>query len=131
MVETKTLTVGGEEYRMKCSILTTEAFERLTGKKYGQVLSRYQKLQRALNTMSEEDFEDYLLENILDIQMDALQLAYCMIREADPEFSQSMDGFMGSVENLSSEELKGVLHMASSVFPRSLRKRTEGSKAQG
>ena len=122
MVETKTLTVGGEEYRMKCSILTTEAFERLTGKKYGQVLSRYQKLQRALNTMSEEDFEDYLLENILDIQMDALQLAYCMIREADPEFSQSMDGFMGSVENLSSEELKGVLHMASSVFPRSLRK---------
>lgn len=122
MVETKVLTVGGEKYRMRCSLLTTEAFERMTGKKFGQVLSRYQKLQRALNSMSAEEFEDYLVENILDIQMDALQLAYCMIKEADPEIVMSEEAFMGSVSNLSSEELKGVLQMAFSVFPGSLHK---------
>ena len=122
MVETKVLTVGGEKYRMRCSLLTTEAFERMTGKKFGQVLSRYQKLQRALNSMSAEEFEDYLVENITDIQMDALQLAYCMIKEADPEIVMSEEAFMGSVSNLSSEELKGVLQMAFSVFPGSLRK---------
>ena len=122
MVETKVLSVGGEKYRMRCSLLTTEAFERMTGKKFGQVLSRYQKLQRALNSMSAEEFEDYLVENILDIQMDALQLAYCMIKEADPEIVMSEEAFMGSVSNLSSEELKGVLQMAFSVFPGSLHK---------
>lgn len=122
MVETKVLTVGGEKYRMRCSLLTTEAFERMTGKKFGQVLSRYQKLQRALNSMSAEEFEDYLVENIMDIQMDALQLAYCMIKEADPEIVMSEEAFMGSVSNLSSEELKGVLQMAFSVFPGSLHK---------
>ena len=120
MVETKILTVGGEEYKMKCSILTTEAFERLTGKKFGHVLSRYQKLSKALNTLSAEDFEEYLVENILDMQIDALQLAYCMIREADPDFATGMEDFMGSVGNLSSKELKGVLQLASSVFPRAL-----------
>lgn len=107
---------------MRCSLLTTEAFERMTGKKFGQVLSRYQKLQRALNSMSAEEFEDYLVENIMDIQMDALQLAYCMIKEADPEIVMSEEAFMGSVSNLSSEELKGVLQMAFSVFPGSLHK---------
>lgn len=122
MVETKVLSVGGEKYRMRCSLLTTEAFERMTGKKFGQVLSRYQKLQRALNSMSAEEFEDYLVENIMDIQMDALQLAYCMIKEADPEIVMSEEAFMGSVSNLSSEELKGVLQMAFSVFPGSLHK---------
>lgn len=131
MVEVKTLTVGGVEYRMKCSILTTESFERLTGKKYGHILSKYGKLQRKLNDMSTEEFEDYLVENILDIQIDALQLAYCMIREADPDFGMSMDAFLGSVDNLSSDELKGVLHMAASVFPRALHKRAEGSQTEG
>lgn len=120
MVETKTLTVGGKEYRMKCSILTTEAFERMTGKKFGHVLSRYQKLSKAMNTLTTEEFEDYLVENILDIQIEALQIAYCMIREAEPDFSESMEDFMGSIDSLSSKELKGVLQLASSVFPRTL-----------
>ena len=127
MVETRDFILGGKEYKLKCSILTTESFERLTGKKFGSVISRYQKMSKVLTEKSEEEANEYLVENIFDIEMDALQLTYCMVLEAkkdghNKDFNMSMEEFINDVGVLGTDELKGVLAAAAALFPRKLQK---------
>lgn len=123
----KQMTIGGEEYTLKCSILTSESFERTTGKKFGSAITRYQKLSKAMNVLPEDEANAYIVENIFDIEMDALQIAYCMIQEAkrkgfNQDFNKTMEEFISDVGTLSSEELKGVLQLAASLFPRAVQK---------
>lgn len=122
-MEIKTVNIGEKEYAMRCSVMTTEVFERNTGKKFGSVVNRYQKLGKAFSEMNEEEANAFLLENIFDIEMDALQLSYYMILDAkkkgyNQDFNCTLEDFIDNTGTLSSEELKGVLAIAMSVFPR-------------
>lgn len=127
MVETKKLKIGDKEYYARCSLLTTEAFERTSGKKFSDVISRYQKLGTDLEGKDETESAGILISNIIEIEMDAIKLAYCMIQEAKRKgyndwFDLDMEGFIDEVGSLNSEELKGVLALAMSVFPRKVQK---------
>ena len=123
MIETKKLVIGGKEYYARCSLLTTEAFERTTGKKFSEVISTYQRLGSDLEGKDENESTSILIGNIIEIEMDAIKLAYCMIQEAKRKgyndwFNADMEDFIDEVGSLNSEELKGVLQLAMSVFPR-------------
>ena len=125
MVETKEVLIGDKNYHLKCSILTTETFEKATGKNIGKVLSSFIELGK------HTDDEQYLVEHILPIELSVMELAYYMILEAkrdgfNQDFNITLDDFKASVSSLNKETLKGVLAVAQSVFPRSLSKRTEG-----
>lgn len=125
MVETKQVKIGDKEYWMRCSLLTTESFERTTGKKFSDVVVMYKNLGK--------DPEN-IVEHIIDIEVNAVQLAYCMIKEAQRKglnegFNESMEEFMDDVGSLNSEELKGVLALSMSVFPRKVQNRTGADEA--
>lgn len=130
MIETKKMELGGKEYTLRCSLLTAEAFERLTGKKFTKAITMYQKVGKGLSDLSDEEATDKLMSDLLDIELNALNLAYCMIEEAkhkgyNQDFDMSAEDFIGEVGALGSNELKGVLALAMSIFPRSLSKRSE------
>lgn len=125
MVETKKITLGGEEYFVRCSILTTELFERTTGKKFSQLINNYQKLGKAMSNMDDDKIQEFVIDNIFDIELSAMQLAWCMIEEAkrdgkNKDFAKTTDQFISDLGTLSSNELKEVLAAAMSVFPRKL-----------
>lgn len=136
MIETKTLTIADKEYKMRCSLLTVETYERTTGKKFSSLISQYQKLGNGMADMSDEEATEYLMDSLVDIEKSALTLAYCMIQEGKNKgynegFEYSLEEFIGEVGALSSEELKGVLQLAMSVFPRKVQKRTDTDRSQG
>lgn len=121
MVQASKITLD-KEYWIKCSILTTETYEKLTGKKFGDILKKFARMEKKLSEMSEETLTDYLIGEYLDIQKDVIQLAYCMILEAKKDgynqgFSSSLEEFMGNIGGVQSETIKGVLAAAKGLFP--------------
>ena len=122
MIETKEVVIDGKAYKLRCSILTTEHFEKLTGKKFGKVLSQYLQMSKLIEQGNDDFFELYT-----EIQGDMIRLAYCMIQENDPEFTKTCDEFMSEVGALDTETLKGVLSVAQGLFPRKVQQRANGS----
>ena len=97
--------------------MTAEAYERMTGKKYTKIITMF----RSLGEIGDDT--DNLMEDLIEIETGALYMAYCMIQEAkhkgyNQDFNLSAEEWIGEVGALSSNELKGVLALAVSIFPR-------------
>jgi len=121
MVKTSKITIGGNDYAIKCSIATVEYFERLTGTKFADVLSDILKVNKVVN-QDGENIEDHL-DLLLDMQIKSIKLAYCMILEAKKDgmnqaFNLSLDDFLGTIETIDPDTFKEVLTVAQGVFPR-------------
>lgn len=126
MVERRNVRIDDKEYVIKCSIATAELFERLTGAKFITVLSDIVKIQKKLEETAELETEE-LIEYILDMQIKASKLTYCMIIEAkkdgdNKDFEMTYDEWLSSVSSIDQETLKGVLAVAMGLFPRKLQK---------
>lgn len=127
MVETKTFTFNDREYVLRCSLLTVEAYERMTGKKFTRAITLFQRLGNGLADLNEEEATEKLMSDLLEIETCAVNMAYCMILEAkhkgyNQDFNMTADEFKTEIGALGSNELKGVLALAMSIFPRSLHK---------
>lgn len=130
MVNREKLEINGKEYVLKCSIATAEYYERLTGNKFGKTLSDIIKMQKGIEELSSktdgdvsEEYLNYLLENVLEMQLNVLKMAYCMIMEAkkdndNTDFNMSLDQWLSSVEVVNTNTIKGVLAVAIGLFPR-------------
>lgn len=126
MVKRRNVRIDDKEYVIKCSIATAELFERLTGAKFITVLSDIVKIQKKLEETAELETEE-LIEYILDMQIKASKLTYCMIIEAkkdgdNKDFEMTYDEWLSSVSSIDQETLKGVLAVAMGLFPRKLQK---------
>ena len=84
----KTIKIGGKEYEMKASAFTQFAYKNETGRSF---LKDIQKL-------SEVDTTD--LEVIYDILEPLLDIAYVMIKEANPDQVNNKEDFYKSIESL-------------------------------
>lgn len=84
----KTIKIGGKEYEMKASAFTQFAYKNETGRSF---LKDIQKL-------SEVDTTD--LEVIYDILEPLLDIAYVMIKEANPDQVNNKEDFYKGIESL-------------------------------
>lgn len=125
MVKKETVKIGEKEYVLKCSIMTAETFEKVTGKQFGKTLSKYLSFDRAMSDgdLSQEEKNELMLDSYFSIQGDMMRLAYCMIIEAqrsgdNSDFNAEPDDWIEEIGTLDANALKGVLAVATALFPR-------------
>lgn len=125
MLEIKKMKIDDKEYVMKCSLLTVESFEKISGKKFGSVISSFVNLGNITDdeSISEDERNNMMFDYLFSIQSDVSRLAYCMIMEAkrdgyNSDFNCSLEDWLSSIGRIDIDTLKGVLAVAMSVFPR-------------
>jgi len=125
MVKKETVRIGDKDYVLKCSVMTAETFEKVTGKQFGKTLSKYLSFDRAMSDgdLSQEEKNELMLDSYFSIQGDMMRLAYCMILEAkragdNQDFEYELEEWMEEVGGLDANALKGVLAVATALFPR-------------
>lgn len=125
MVNKKEIQFNDKGYMLKCSIATAEYFERLFDIKFGKTLSDIIKIQ----TIMAEGGEgiETMLDNVIEMETNIVKMAYCMIIEAkkdnyNADFNMTYDEFASTISSLDPDTFKGVLAVATGLFPRKIQK---------
>lgn len=115
----KTIRIDGKDYKMKSSAYTQFAYKNETGRGLLSDIMDLQKLN--LDKVNEN------VDIIDKLNATVLQMAYCMIKEADKSQVSNFEEFLRSIENLydNTEWITETIELATSPLSRGLLKESK------